>query len=352
MSQALAQIKPAQRAIRVAPEPAPSAPIRLLTKRQKAAVIVRLLMAEGSPIPITALPEVMQADLTEEMGQLRLVDRDTLNAVVAEFLAELEGVGLAFPGGMEGALKAMDGHISSEAASRLRRAGAGPADPWERLNALPPEKLLPVLRDEAVEVAAVVIAKLPVARAAELLGKLPGERARRVAYAMSQTGNVDPATVRRIGQTIAQQLEAEPPRAFDAGPGERVGAILNISGTRTREDVLAGLDAEDAGFSAEVRRAIFTFGHIPRRIAPAEVPKMMRVVDQGILVTAMAANPEVTEYLLSNLSQRLAQTLRDEIADRAPPTEKDAEAAMASVIEGIRRLEAAREITLIPAEDR
>lgn len=351
MSQALAQIKPAQRAVRMVQEPLPPA-IRTLTKRQKAAVIVRLLMAEGSPIPVTALTEDMQADLTEEMGQLRLVDRDTLNAVISEFVAELEGVGLAFPGGMEGALKAMDGHISSEAASRLRRAGAGPADPWERLNALPPEKLLPVLRDEAVEVAAVVISKLPVSRAAELLGKLPGERARRVAYAVSQTGNVDPATVRRIGQTIAQQLEAEPPRAFDAGPGERVGAILNISGTRTREDVLAGLDAEDAAFSAEVRKSIFTFAHVPHRVAAADVPKVMRVVDQSVVVTAMTASPDVAEFLLGNLSQRLAQSFRDEMAERSPPSEKDGEAAMTAVIEGIRRLEAAREITLIQPEER
>lgn len=351
MSQALAQIKPAQRAVRMVQEPPPPA-IRMLTKRQKAAVIVRLLMAEGSPIPVTALPEDMQADLTEEMGQLRLVDRNTLNAVIAEFVAELEGVGLAFPGGMEGALKAMDGHISSEAASRLRRAGAGPADPWERLNALPAEKLLPVLRDEAVEVAAVVISKLPVSHAAELLGRLPGERARRVAYAVSQTGNVDPATVRRIGQTIVQQLEAETPRAFDVEPGERVGAILNISGTRTREDVLAGLDAEDAAFSAEVRKAIFTFAHVPHRVSPADVPKMMRAVDQAVIVTAMAANPEVAEFLLGNLSQRLAQSLRDEMAERSLPSEKDGEAAMTAVIEGIRRLEAAREIMLIQPEER
>ncbi|QUS35163.1 FliG C-terminal domain-containing protein [Falsirhodobacter algicola] len=340
MSQALAQIQPAQRAVRIA------APARALSRRQKAAVIVKLLVSEGSPIPISALPEDMQADLTEEMGQLRLVDRDTLQAVVAEFLAELDGVGLAFPGGMEGALKAMDGHISSEAAHRLRRAGAGPADPWERLNALPPDKLLPVLEDEAPEVAAVVLSKLPVARAAELLGKLPGQRARRVAFAVSQTGDVDPATVRRIGQTLAHQLEAEPPRAFAAAPGERVGAILNIARSQTRDDVLAGLEAEDAVFSAEVRRSIFTFAHLPERVLPADVPKIVRLVDQPILVTALAGDPVVAAFLLSHLSQRLAQTLQDEITDRPPPREAEAEEAMTAIIESIRRLEAAGGITL------
>ena len=38
----------------------------------------------------------------------------------------------------------------------------------------------------------------------------------------------------------------QPARAFDAGPVERVGAILNISPALTREDVLKGLDEADA----------------------------------------------------------------------------------------------------------
>ena len=63
----------------------------------------------------------MQAALAEQMGQMRLIDRATLDDVVAEFLAELESVGLAFPGGIEGALTMMDGHISQSAAQRLRR---------------------------------------------------------------------------------------------------------------------------------------------------------------------------------------------------------------------------------------
>ncbi|MFY8146973.1 MAG: flagellar motor switch protein FliG, partial [Rhodobacter sp.] len=92
-----------------------------MTGRVKAAVIVRLLLAEGAPLPLSSLPEHMQAALTEQIGRMRLVDRTTLGAVVEEFLNELEQVGLSFPGGIEGALTMMDGHISTTAANRLRR---------------------------------------------------------------------------------------------------------------------------------------------------------------------------------------------------------------------------------------
>ena len=338
------------------PRPAPPRP---LTPREKAAVIVRFLLSEGAVLPLAKLPDHMQAALTEQIGQMRLVDRTTLAQVVEEFLNELEQVGLAFPGGIEGALQVMDGHISANAASRLRRlAGASAkADPWDRLTALPLDRLIPVLEEESIEVAAVMLSKLPVARSAELLGKLPGEKARRVAYAVSLTGNVDPETVRRIGASLVTQLDAQPPRAFDNGPVERVGAILNVSGAQTRDEVLAGLEAEDAAFAAEVRKAIFTFVHLPARVVARDVPKIIRLVDQPVLITALTgaqANGEqaaAAEFLLANMSQRMAQTLREDMAARGKVKDKEGEAAMSAVITAVRQLEAAGELVLNSEEE-
>ncbi|MBS3980244.1 MAG: flagellar motor switch protein FliG [Rhodobacteraceae bacterium] len=350
----LARITPERRITTI-----PPLPKRVLTSRQKAAVIVRYLLTQGTSLPLSSLPEHMQAALAEQMGQMRLVDRTTLDEVVAEFLAELESVGLAFPGGIEGALAMMDGHISQSAAQRLRRMSSTSSkiDPWERITSLPLDRLMPILLNEAVEVGAVMLSKLPVAKAAEILGKLPGERARRVAYAVSMTGNVDPETVRRIGAALLAELDNQPPKAFDQGPVERVGAILNISATLTRDDVLQGLEAEDAAFAAEVRKAIFTFVHIPSRLNPRDTPKITRLVEQPQLVTALAAAmgkpglADAAEFILSNISQRLAQGLREEMSARGRIKDRDAEEAMNAIIGAIRTLEASGEITLIQEEE-
>ena len=351
---ALARITPAQRMVAV-----PPAADRRLSPREKAAIIVRYLLAEGAAIPLASLPEHMQAALTEQMGQMRLVDRRTLAGVLEEFASELEQVGLSFPGGIEAALAVMGDHISANAASRLRRlAGASAkADPWDRLTALPIDRLLPVLEEESTEIAAVMLSKLPVSKSAELLGKLPGDRARRVAYAVSQTGNVDPETVRRIGLSLASQLDQLPPKAFDAGPVERVGAILNVSPALTRDDVLQGLQETDSEFAELVRRAIFTFVHLPKRVLGRDIPKIIRLVDQPVLVTALAACDgrdglqDAADFVLSNVSQRMAQGLREEMAARGRVKEKEAEAAMASIITAVHQLEAAGEIALIREED-
>lgn len=350
----LGRITPALRVVPTAQPPAPASP-RVLTSREKAAIIVRLMLAQGQKLPITSLPEHMQSALAEQMGHMRVVDRGTLSAVVQEFLGALEDIGLTFPGGIEGALSLMDGHISGTAASRLRRlAGASSkSDPWDHLCALDNERLLPVLEEESIEVAAVMLSKLPVPKAAELLGKLPGERARRVAYAVSQTAHVDPETVRRIGLALSSQLESLPPKAFEAGPVERVGAILNISGQMTRDEVLKGLEETDRGFADLVRKAIFTFGHIPERLSARDVPKVARAVDQPVLVTALAAamaNPGMApaaDHLLANMSQRLAQALREEVTARGKVKDREGEEAMNAIILAIRQLEGAGELALI-----
>lgn len=332
---------------------------RVLTSREKAAVIVRLMLAQGSPITLSSLPEHVQASLAEQMSKMRLIDRRTLDRVVSEFVTELEEVGLSFPGGIEGALSIMDGHISTTAASRLRRlAGASSrADPWDRISAMDVERLLPVLKEESAEVAAVMLSKLAVAKAAGLLGKLEGEHARRVAYAVSQTGNVDPETVRRIGLSLAAQLENQPARAFDSGPVERVAAILNFTPQSIRDEVLAGLDQDDEDFAKKVHKAIFTFVHIPRRINPRDVVKITRIVEQPVLITALAgatATPEMVaaaEYILANMSQRLAQSLREEMQERGRVTEREAEAAQSAVIAGIRGLQASGELIFTEEEE-
>jgi len=326
-----------------------------LGKRAKAAVIVRLLLNEGADIPLEDLPDDSQAALTQQMGQMRLIDRDTLQATVAEFADELAGLGLTFPNGIAGALNALDGRISEHTAKRLRKeAGVRQAgDPWDRIKAQDLDSLQRLAESECTEVAAVMLSKLDTAMAAKLLGQLPGTLARRITYAVSQTNDIRPDAVDRIGLALAAQLDAKPVLAFEVEPNERVGEILNISSSVTRDDVLTGLEETDADFAQAVRKALFTFAHIRSRIDARDAQKVTRAVDQNVLVIALAyaqSDDEMAasaEFLLSNMSSRLAETLREMIEEAGKPTIKDGEEALTAVVIAARDLAERGEITLI-----
>ncbi|PYE85497.1 FliG C-terminal domain-containing protein [Pseudoroseicyclus aestuarii] len=331
-----------------------------LSRRRKAALVVRLLLSDGRKLALNNLPEDVQLNLTRELGTLPMADRGILSQVVQEFADQVEQLGVPAMGGVDKALAALAGQISPAAAARLRAESAGTygSDPWVQIIELEPAELLPIMQDESTEVAAVTLSKLPVSKAAEVLGRLPGERARRITYAMSQTASVLPEAVSRIGQALAAEHCTRPAPAFPIPASNRVGAILNSAQSQMRDSVLDGLHQDDAPFAEEVRRAIFTFPDIPTRVAPTDIPKLAKSFDQEELVTALAAaagagGPEglAGDYILSNMSKRMAEQLREEIAEKGRIRKGDGEAAMQKLVTLIRDRADAGDIELsVPDE--
>ena len=65
----------------------------------------------------------------------------------------------------------------------------------------------------------------------------------------------------------------------------------------------------------------------------------------------VAGGRKVAEFLLANMSKRMAEGIREEMQDMGNVKPKVGEEAMTQVVNAIRRLEAAGEITLNTPED-
>ncbi|MDO5646576.1 FliG C-terminal domain-containing protein [Paracoccus sp. (in: a-proteobacteria)] len=328
-----------------------------LNQRQKAAVIVRLLLDDDDMVSLGRLNDDSQTALAEEMAGMDLIDRHTRDAIISEFCDNLESVGLTFPGDLDGTLAMLGGRLSDDSNDRLRRNAviAGRGDPWQQIAALSPDVLRKLSVSESVEVVALMLTKLPVEKASQVFTELDRERARRVAQAMSLTGGVTPQALRRVGLVLLQSAEALPRPAIDTPAADRMGAILNFASADLRDDVLGALEDGDTVFADGVRKAIFIFAHIPARVEPRDLPRILREVDQPTLVRALAApDPDdaaTAEFILSNLSQRMADNLREEIADLGKPRTQDIEDAKNDIIAAIRRLQEAGDLTLkLPAD--
>lgn len=328
-----------------------------LSAKQKAAVIVRLLLTQNVSPGLDRLRPELQAELARTMATLGPISRSTLAQVVQEFTTRLDSLALTAPHGLAAALALLEPHISPIARDGLRaEAEAGdPTDPWTRLSAMEPARLRPLLMTESAEVAAILLSKMGVGKAATLLADLPQDRAQVIAHAVSLTATVTPAMVDRIGHQLLSQMQTAPESAFRSSPVDRVGAILNSVGSTLREVVLGGLESRDADFAVEVRRMIFTFHHIPKRIEPADVPRILRRVEPDVITRAIAAGmetaPLTVEFILANMSKRLAEQLRGEAETIGKIRPDEGEAAMAAIITAIRALEEEGELRLIPPED-
>ena len=329
-----------------------------LTSKEKAAIVVRLLLSHGALPALGQLPESKQTELAIQIARMAPVDQDTVHAVAEEFANEIERIALSFPQGLDGALGLLDGFLSEGASKRLRKMAPSDArrNPWDDINKASIDRLLPVLEQETTEVAAVVLSKLNTDKAAELLGKLPGDLARRIAIAIPQTAGVSPTVVHRIGSSLAEQLDARPITAYDTPPASRVGAILNYTPAAIRDNVLTGIEDEDADFARVVRAAIFTFANIAERIAPRDVPRIQRDLDPKDLTLVIAganaaADKASVDFILDNISKRMAEGFRDDAAEKKDIKTEDVEAAMLRIVAVIRNLEQQGEIFFVDPDE-
>lgn len=290
-------------------DPVPAPLIQDMSARTKAAIVVRFLMQEGAGIDLAALSTSLQADLTREIADLRLIDHATLAEVIEEFAHELDSIGLTAQRGLGSALRLLEGRITSDTARRLRQ-DAGVRlfdDPWGRIKQLDEKELLKLLDAETTEIAAVVLSKLDMTKAAALLGDMPGPRARKISYAISQTAGVTPQAVDRIGQSLMAQLDNKPKRAFATLPEDRITAILMAASDDLRDEVMNGLRETDPELAEHVLACVFTFVDIPTRIATVDVATAMKTVAHTDMVIALCyANgngmEEVSEFILGGLS--------------------------------------------------
>lgn len=332
-------------------------PALSLTTKEKAAIVVRLLLSHGALPALSQLPESKQTELAIQIARMAPVDQETVHAVADEFANEIERIALSFPQGLDGALGLLDGFLSEGASKRLRKMA--PADtrrnPWDEIEKVETERLVPVIENEAIEVAAVILSKISTGKAAQLLGLLPGDLARRIAIAITQTEGVSPTVVHRIGSSLAEQLDAKPITAFTDPAANRVGAILNYTPAAVRDNVLSGIEDEDEEFAKGVRAAIFTFAHISERIAPRDVPRIQRDIDPDDLTLVLAGaesdgDKASMDFILENISKRMAEGIRDEAAEKKDPDATEVEAAMLRIVGVIRNLEQQGEIFFVTRE--
>jgi flagellar motor switch protein FliG len=229
-------------------------------------------------------------------------------------------------------------------------------DPWGRITQLDEKELLKLLDAETTEIAAVVLSKLDVTKAAALLGEMPGPRARKISFAISQTAGVTPQAVDRIGQSLKAQLDNKPERAFATLPEDRIAAILTAASDDLRDEVMNGLRETDPELAERVLAGVFTFVEIPIHIAPVDVAMAVKTVAQTDMVIALCyANgngmDEVSEFILGGLSRRMAETIREEIEERGAVKTKEGEAAVTALVSGVQGQISAGEISFVDLDD-
>ncbi|MEP3345458.1 MAG: FliG C-terminal domain-containing protein [Litoreibacter sp.] len=332
-------------------------PIKL-NGAQKAAVIVQMILHADGTIPLSIMSEATQVHLARVYASMGPINKATVASVLTEFAKHLEAHGLSFPVDTTAALDALEGNLSDSLLERMRQIHSPtlPKNTWELIADIPPEELAERIASESPRIGAIIMSKLPATASTNVMELLELETANAVTFAISETAAVKPETVDIVAQTILEGQEGDAAAgAFVAKPVARAASLLNAAGSTQRDAVLDALDTLDAAFAAQVRKAIFTFADILTRLKPTDIPAIIRVLPGDELNAALKAgsgeHQDVVDFILENLSKRMADAIREEMGEADTITGKAAEAAMGKLTAAIRQLEESGDLTLIVLED-
>ncbi|HWX44092.1 MAG TPA: flagellar motor switch protein FliG [Solirubrobacteraceae bacterium] len=339
-------------------EPLAALPLRTVARlagRRKAAVLMAALGSERAADVMQHLREEEIESLSLEMAKMGAVEEQTTEAILGElaFAAGPDGMG-DVAGGIDFAREVLERALGAERAEELlgRLNTVIEMRPFEFLRRTPPEQIVGFLRTEAPQTVALVVANLHTVLAAQVLARLPERMQPDIALRIARMGETSPAVIQQVEEVIRQKLTTVVEQEYaTAGGAKALADILNHADRSTERAVLDHLTTTDQDLAEEVRRMLFVFEDIVN-LDDRAIQQVLREANQKDLVLALRGVPDaVKEKLLTNMSERGAAMLQEEMEVQQPQRKRDVDAAQGRIVAVVRRLEEAGTILLSTGDE-
>ena len=215
--------------------------------------------------------------------------------------------------------------------------------------------LAPFISPEHPQTIALILRQLPAELAAGVISRLPEQVQADVAVRMATSELVSPATLKRVWEgfidTVRGTESGDPWNQHDlAIARERcvktVADMLNFAPASSERAVLNHLDAVDSLGDA-VRNIMFTFADIIK-LSDREMQIVLRQTSKEELVVAFkSAEVALIEKFLSNMSERVRDEVREEMAAIGPMRLSEIEEVQLRIVQKVRQLEEQGEVVIV-----
>ncbi len=308
-----------------------------LTDVEKAAVILAALGPKIAASLLDGFDRGRIQRFARAVNDMQEMSMATVDNVIAEFLLRLtEDAGLA--GGDEETRRFLSEFMEKEQVNQLMDdVQAKGRSVWTALGDVADTRLLSWLKSEHPQVAAIALTKLTSAKTAGLLEQLEPDLAKRIVLRMSQATSAPPEVTERIGEIIRQEfLPIAKVKKDRKDPPELIASIMNHVSSGVRDSLMDHMEESSPALAASVRKFVFTYEDVPKRISGRDVSQIIKVVDEATLLVALKSTGDAaiatSEFILSNISTRLAARLRDDLKELPSPKRKEFESAQGTVV--------------------
>ncbi|RMF70670.1 MAG: flagellar motor switch protein FliG, partial [Planctomycetota bacterium] len=156
-----------------------------------------------------------------------------------------------------------------------------------------------------------------------------------------------PDVIKEVERGLESRLAGLVTERFERTGGVRaVAEILNLAGRAAEKNILETLSETKPELVDEIRRLMFVFEDI-LRVDDRGIQAVLKEVENEELALALrTATDELKEKIFSNMSERAAALIKEEMEYMGPVRVADVEAAQQKLVDIVRRLEDAGEIII------
>lgn len=319
--------------------------IRGLTK---AAILMLALGREhGRPI-WQQLSDDEVKELSNEMSTLGQVPAVFVEKLFIQFASEISVIGSLY-GSFENTEKLLASVLPGERVSQIMDEIRGPAGRtmWDKLANVNEQVLASYLKNEYPQTAAVVLQKIRSDHAARVLAALPEEFALEVVMRMLRMEAVQKEVLDKVENTLRVEFMSNLARTSRRDSHEMLAEIFNFMDRSSEERFLGSLEERNRDSAERIRALMFTFEDL-NKLDPGGVQTLLRNIEKGRLALALkGASEKLRDLFFTNMSERAAKILRDDMETMGPVRLRDVDEAQQEMVSVAKALADAGEITLV-----
>ncbi|SIN96345.1 flagellar motor switch protein FliG [Sulfurivirga caldicuralii] len=279
------------------------------------------------------------------MAQLENITREEIKAVFEEFLDEV-GEDVLGIDPSEYAQELMAEALGEGGAILDAHMLADQLKGLEALKWMHPSTVANMLRNEHPQVIAVILSYFEPDQAAEVLKGIPQRFHAEVIYRIATLEAVQPNALFDLNDVIENaSKDGRGGKLAAIGGTKQAAEIINMLGS-TGIEILEEVASEHEDIAQKIQDQLFTFEDI-KGLDDRAIQTALAEIPNDVLVLALkAADDELRNKFLNNMSKRQADIMRDDLENAPPAKLSEVEDAQRTIIQVIRRLADEGKITM------
>lgn len=320
-----------------------------LTGRQKAAILLISLGPDVSAQVYKHLTEEEIEKLSLEISSVKKVETNLKEDILDQFHQIALAQDYISQGGVGYAKTVLEKAFGAEEASNIinRLTSSLQVRPFDFAREADPKQVLNFIQSEHPQTIALVLSYLDPEQAGQILSELPQDVQADVAKRIATMDSTSPDIISQVEQVLERNIASSLTEDYTQTGGiEAVVEVLNGVDRSTERTILDSLEIQDPELADEIKKRMFVFEDIVI-LDDRAIQRVVREVEgEDLQLSLKVASEEVKDIVFKNMSQRMAETFKDEMEYMGPVRLRDVEEAQTRIVSVIRRLEDIGEIII------